>query len=107
MSRTTDDQLGRLLREDAPPVRDPLFRIGLVERRERQRYRQRLRKRVLIAALLAVLPGVALLLAARSVGTAVLLVIAVGMVGAAARVISETRPALRWLRVVRRAQKLL
>lgn len=40
-----DEKLGALLREavgvGAPPERDPMFRLGVIERRERQRYQRR------------------------------------------------------------------
>ena len=37
-----EDTLVRLLRGDLPPARDPLFRIKVLERRERQRFRREL-----------------------------------------------------------------
>jgi hypothetical protein len=40
MSEREDRTLGELLR-DAPPERDALFRLGVIERRERQRFRRR------------------------------------------------------------------
>ena len=36
-----DDRITTALQHDAPPPRDPLFRIQLLERRERQRFRRR------------------------------------------------------------------
>ena len=41
MSEAQDSRIGELLRQGEPPARDPFFRIGLVERREQQRYRRR------------------------------------------------------------------
>jgi hypothetical protein len=55
MSNELDERLGQLLRQDAPPVRDPMFRIALLERRERQRYQRRQRMVLASAAVLAVL----------------------------------------------------
>jgi hypothetical protein len=42
MIEQEDDQLTRLLRHHEPPARDPLFRIRVLERRERKRFRQEL-----------------------------------------------------------------
>lgn len=55
MTNDLDQKLGRLLREGAPPQRDPMFRIGLIERRARQRYQRRQRVVLASAAVLAVL----------------------------------------------------
>ena len=41
MSEDIDERLGRLLREDAPSDRSALFRLGVLERRERQRFQRR------------------------------------------------------------------
>jgi hypothetical protein len=41
MTQDLDAKLGRLLREGAPPERDPLFRIRVLERREQRRYQRR------------------------------------------------------------------
>jgi hypothetical protein len=35
-----DERITTALQHDAPPPRDPLFRIQLLERRERQRFRR-------------------------------------------------------------------
>jgi hypothetical protein len=37
-----EETLVRLLRDDLPPARDPLFRIKVLERRERRRFRREL-----------------------------------------------------------------
>ncbi|HEV7689492.1 MAG TPA: hypothetical protein VGO52_01655 [Hyphomonadaceae bacterium] len=42
-----DEKLGELLRSDAPSARDAMFRLSVLERRERQRFQ---RKSVIIAA---------------------------------------------------------
>jgi hypothetical protein len=36
-----DERITAALQHDAPPPRDPVFRIQLLERRERQRFRRR------------------------------------------------------------------
>jgi hypothetical protein len=36
-----DERITAALQHDAPPPRDPLFRIQLLERREQQRFRRR------------------------------------------------------------------
>jgi hypothetical protein len=41
MTQDQEETLGRLLRDDAPPERDALFRFGVFERRERQRFQRR------------------------------------------------------------------
>jgi len=48
-----DERIATALQHDAPPPRDPMFRIQLLERRERQRFRRR--------ALQALAGGVAVL----------------------------------------------
>ena len=55
MNQDLDTKLGQLLRQGAPPERDPAFRIALLERRERQRYQSRQRLVLAAGALLAVL----------------------------------------------------
>src|SRR6185295_15934048 len=58
MTHDLDDKIGRLLREDAPPERDPLFRISVLERRERASYRRK--NQILLAgAVLIVLLAIA------------------------------------------------
>ena len=41
MKRNDDDQLSHLLQSLAPPERDPLFRIKVLERRERRQFIRR------------------------------------------------------------------
>ena len=41
MKRDDDQQLSQLLQKLAPPARDPLFRIKVLERRERQQFVRR------------------------------------------------------------------
>jgi hypothetical protein len=38
-----DDRITAALQHDAPPPRDPLFRVQVLERAERQRFRRRAR----------------------------------------------------------------
>lgn len=52
-----DERFGRLLREDAPAERDALFRISVLERRERMRFRQRSLVMILGAAVVAAALG--------------------------------------------------
>jgi hypothetical protein len=61
-----DQKLARLLRADAPPERDPHFRIALLERRTRQRYQRRQRVLIMGSIMLAVLGVLALKLASAS-----------------------------------------
>lgn len=55
-----DEKLRNLLRADAPPERDPHFRIALLERRTRQLYQRRQRMVLASAIVLAVLGILAL-----------------------------------------------
>ena len=41
MSEDRDQRIADLLRENAPPARDPVFRIKVLERRERGQFRRR------------------------------------------------------------------
>lgn len=63
MTDELDLKLGRLLRETRVPARDPFFRIGVMERRERERYALRRRKLLVFALALAALHAVYLGLA--------------------------------------------
>jgi len=65
MNQDVDERLGRLLRADAPPERDALFRLRVIERRERLRYRHRTLTLLGAAALTALL-GVASFTAVQS-----------------------------------------
>ena len=56
MTEDPEDRLGRLLRASSVPQRDPLFRIRLLERRERQRYRKQTVVQWVIVVLLMVVP---------------------------------------------------
>lgn len=40
MTQDQDERIGDLLRQDAPSARDPMFRLSVLERRERKRFRQ-------------------------------------------------------------------
>ena len=50
----TDDRITRALRQDAPPPRDPYFRLRVLERRERQRFRRRAAHTVAAMAVVAI-----------------------------------------------------
>jgi len=41
MTEDADERIGELLRSDAPGALDPLFRLSVMERRERKRFRNR------------------------------------------------------------------
>lgn len=96
MNDILDQQLGELLREDAPPARDARFRIALVERRQRQIYRQQAWQRVITFALLALLPGVVLFVVDQPLLMGLLLVGAGGLILSGIRAIAATRHAWRW-----------
>jgi hypothetical protein len=63
MSDELDERIAALLNEGAPPKSDPVFRIKVLERRERQRFQ---RKSISLAAFVAAL--LASIGAARGVG---------------------------------------
>jgi hypothetical protein len=42
MSDDKDQRIANLLRADAPPAHDPMFRIKVLERRERRQFQRRL-----------------------------------------------------------------
>ena len=42
MSEDRDDRIVQFLREAAPPARDPVFRLKVLERREQQQFQRRL-----------------------------------------------------------------
>ena len=45
-----DDRITTALQHDAPPPRDPLFRIQLLERREEQRFRRQIKQALAVGA---------------------------------------------------------
>jgi hypothetical protein len=45
-----DERITAALRHDAPPLRDPIFRLQVLERRERQMFRRRTRQALAGAA---------------------------------------------------------
>lgn len=92
-----DARLSRLLRADAPPENDPMFRIRLIERREQQLYRQRARVRLGVTIALLVLPGV-VMAQARPLTAAVVVGMGLMGVGAAMAAIRGARMALQWWR---------
>jgi hypothetical protein len=59
MTDDSDTKLDELLREDAPQARDPLFRLSVLERRERMRFRRRMALlfAVVVTVTIAVLVG--------------------------------------------------
>src|SRR5690349_4200574 len=52
-----DARLAEALRPDAPPVRDPIFRVEVLTRLERARFKRRAAVTVALAAVAAVLAG--------------------------------------------------
>ena len=48
-----DERITAALQHDAPPPRDPLFRIQLLERRERQRFRRQIQQALAAGATVA------------------------------------------------------
>jgi O-antigen/teichoic acid export membrane protein len=103
MNDHLDEALGRLLREDAPAERDAMFRIGLLEHRERQRYESR--RRMLFTSLaVAALLFVVLMTLWRSLpregllSTGLVAVFGIALIMASVVSIRGARQALRWMR---------
>ncbi|MBZ5578406.1 MAG: hypothetical protein LAP40_17725 [Acidobacteriia bacterium] len=55
MSEDRDNRLVELLRADAPPERDPVFRLKVLERREQRQFQRRLL--TMLAGMLVILVG--------------------------------------------------
>src|SRR5687768_16605730 len=49
-----DDRITTALRQDAPALRDPAFRLRVLERRERQRFRRRVVHTCAVMAVVAI-----------------------------------------------------
>jgi len=92
-----DERLSRLLRADAPPERDTLFRISLIERRERQLCRRRAWMRIAVTAALLVLPAVVLAMAEPLTATVVVALV-VAVTAAAIVSFRGLRLAVHWWR---------
>jgi hypothetical protein len=82
MMHDQDERIGALLRENAPPERDALFRLAVLERREQKRFRRH--STLLLAAALATLAVVAVTYAmsADLVTSAITAMIAATLMGA-------------------------
>jgi O-antigen/teichoic acid export membrane protein len=103
MNDSLDERLGRMLREDAPAERDALFRISLIEHRERRRYESR-RRVLFTSAVAAALLFVVLMTLWRNLprggllSTALVAVFATALIVASVVSIRGARQALRWMR---------
>jgi hypothetical protein len=53
MSEDRDDRIGQFLREQAPPARDPVFRLRVLERREQRQFQRR--SLTMLAAVLVII----------------------------------------------------
>lgn len=99
MTDDIDEKLGKLLREGAPSERDPLFRIGVLQRRERQRFQRRTHKLIGAAALPAVFAVVGASLGDRLPTVALIAVFCVAFIAAG---LSSLRGMLLVVRRLRR-----
>jgi hypothetical protein len=103
MSDQLDERLGRMLREDAPAERDALFRVGLLEHRERRRYESR-RRMLFASAVVAALLFVFLVTLGRNLpregllGSGLVAVFGIALILASVVSIRGARQALRWMR---------
>lgn len=93
-----DERLGGWLRADAPPERDPLFRVALIERRERQRFRRRSRALLSAAAASAVLPAVAFTVAPDPFAAGLIAALCMALIAAA---LLSARGVVRVMRLLR------
>lgn len=105
MEEQVDEKIARLLRMDAPPERDPWFRISLIERRERMRYQRRQQKLLGAALLIAMFIVLPLMLrpelfSLKVLRSSLFAIFALALIAAAARAVHGLRQALRWLRGV-------
>ena len=98
MTEDQDTALGRLLRSDAPSERDVSFRIGLIERRERQRFRKRSLLQIVAAVMLVVLPAIAFALVTEPLAAGLIGVFGISLTAAAVLSARGMRQAMRWLR---------
>jgi hypothetical protein len=53
MSEQQDDRILELLRQSAPPARDPVFRLRVLERREQRQFQRRLY--IMLAGVIAII----------------------------------------------------
>ncbi len=74
MSENPDARIAALLGENAPPSRDPVFRVRVMERREQRRFRQRLYTMIAGVLLILVLSAFIISIDASTLGTTGLLV---------------------------------
>jgi len=98
MTQDIDERLGKLLRADAPPERDALFRIALLERRERKRFRHRSLTLLAAAAVLGVVPAVALTLVDNPLAAGVIAIFGMALIGASLSSFRGVLQVMRWLR---------
>jgi hypothetical protein len=82
MSEGPDRRIGDLLRQDAPPARDPAFRVSVLERREQKRFLRQTAILGLIALALAVIALVGIAVGGDTAVTAIVLMLAVVLVAA-------------------------
>ena len=98
MTQGIDEKLGRLLREDAPPERDALFRIRLLERREQRRFRHRSLMLLAAATVLAVVPVITLNFVADPLAAGLIAVFCMALIAACLFSVRGVLRVMRWLR---------
>jgi hypothetical protein len=98
MTPDLDERLGNLLREGAPPGRDPLFRIRVLERREREQYRLRSRLLFVGAATVALIHVLAFILSPNVIAAGLGALLCLAVIVAGAFSVRGALQALRWLR---------
>ena len=98
MNQDLDKKLGRWLREDAPPERDPLFRIRVLERRERQRFQHRSQMLLAVAVVLAVFPALILTLGTDLIAPGLIAVFCIAVITASLFSIRSVLQVVRQLR---------
>lgn len=98
MTEELDSGIALLLRAGAPAERDPLFRIRVLERRERERHRRRSRALLAGATLVVLIHVVALVLAPDVFTAAIGAVFCLAVVAAGALSVRAALPVIRNLR---------
>ena len=98
MTEDLDKKLGRLLRGDAPPERDPLFRIRVLERRERQRFQRRSQTLLAVAVVAAVLPALILTLGTDLIVPGLIAVFCIAVIAASLFSVRSVLQVVRQLR---------
>jgi hypothetical protein len=98
MNDGQDERLGELLRHDAPPPRDAMFRLAVLERREQKRFQQRSLTLAAAAAVVAVIFAAGFALRVDLLPTALVALLIAALAGACVLSARGVREVLHRLR---------